>query len=561
MSAGWKRIIKNFLSSRGGEGRYVFNPSLDGLIESLGYSARQILESVAPEQRKRVLYFIGYHHSKFLAVIDAVNILALQVRGAEVFTVRSSFFYENEDVIYGGAYNADRFNKHSALSQHEALLLSILLQTKCVFLDAFVNRDEVASARQFADNCQPELWPTLRYEGIPIGEMAAYCVANLNDEPYMRNIESHYKQYKEHIKNCIKLYFASRRLLTTLSPDVIVSNIPFYYQWKIPFYNAAKMSIPFYSYSLGEKKDSLFWTNESTSFYDSTACWDSFCKSDMLEDYETIVNNGIDDRFHGNISNHNYAPDAENTPPRVASIREWCKGRPTVLFPCNVLVDAAVLMKAPAFPSCLEMIRRVIDWFAAHPGYCCLLKAHPAEKLWLQVGSDSAMCLRTILHREKISLPDNVIFIDYNEDVSVYSLFEIVKGVIAYSSSVCLDAGLCGKPSISAVRAHYCVAGFTQVPLLISDFFRQVKYMLTGPAETEKIIKMAKIYYLLYYYFGSVDFKLYSGNDSGSIPTALHFNSITKIMPGENASLDYICDAILNNKPIFSENRWPPLNV
>ena len=74
-------------------------------------------------------------------------------------------------------------------------------------------------------------------------------------------------------------------------------------------------------------------------------------------------------------------------------------------------------------------------------------------------------------------------------------------------------------------------------------------------------IENGKIYYLLYYYFGLIDFKLIQGNDIETIPTKLLYNRIEDLMTGKNKMLDYICNSILNHEPIFAENKWPPISV
>jgi len=554
-----KKSSKEFTHS------YVFNSHIDGVLSRIGSFARKRLEQTPQENRKKIVCFIGYHHSKIVALIDAIIIMSLQMRGAEVYPVRSSYFYPKEDVIWGGVYNENRFEKLYRLSSDEGLLLSNIVQAKTIALDSFLNKEEIEFAEDFSKKVSHKDWQSIKYDDMLIGEMAYYIVANMNNQPQMNETPEQIEQFRIHIRNCVALNIASKKLLSVVKPDSIVSDIPFYYQWRIPFFNAIKLNIPIYLHTIAERRNAVFWTKNALNFFDTANCWSSFEKSDMLNRYSSIVEQGMNDRFAGNISGHKYLPNAADVSIKsIEDIKNIINGRPTILLPCNVLVDAMVLSRTKSFNSCIEMVKSVAEWFSKNPQYACILKAHPGEKIMHGLGVDvSQMGLSTALKENNIELPENVIFVDYNAGISVYSLFDMVRGVIAYSSSVCIDAGLCGKPSLSASSSHYTVADFATTPNSKQEFFDKLKDMLNNKNQVkqEEIIRLAKNYYLLYYFSGKMDYKLYQGNDIGTVPLKILFDKAEQLMPGANEALDYTCDAILNNKPIFAEDRWPPITV
>jgi hypothetical protein len=170
--------------------------------------------------------------------------------------------------------------------------------------------------------------------------------------------------------------------------------------------------------------------------------------------------------------------------------------------------------------------------------------------------------LGNVLKEHNIRLPENVCFVDYDEDVTVASLFKLVKGVVAYCSSVCMDAGFVGLPSISVLESHYSIADFSRNPSSKEDFFGLLENMLENAVnDRESIIEETKKYFLLYYFIGNMDYNLINGSDIGRVPFEILFDSADQLLPGQNEALDYVCDAILNNKPIFDEDRWPPITV
>ncbi|MDR1236335.1 MAG: hypothetical protein LBJ96_04995 [Holosporaceae bacterium] len=533
---------------------YVYNSRIDDILKKTGKIARKTLEKVSPAERKKIIYFIGYHHSKFASLIDVVHMLALQLRGAEIIVVRSSYFFQQEDIIFGGAYNKDRFELQYKLYTDEGKIFSYILQTQVIEIGAFLSSSDLKFAEDFANNCNYEGWESITYDGFSVGEMAYHAICNTNNVNIPDNSTETVRQFKAHLRNCVALSIASQKLLTTIQADTVVSNVPFYYLWRIPFLRSQMLNIPFYSYMLSERPNSFFWTNNSEKFCDSSKNWQSFKKSYTIsEDILHVLNKKIHDKLYGkNVSEK-----------RINEIRELVKGRSAVLLPCNILSDAAVFQEKRSFDSCLEMIQSVIKWFSDNPQYFCILKAHPAEKLMIEFGMDTSfILLGSVLKKCDIELPENICFVDYNEDVTVASLFGLVKGVIAYTSSVCMDAGFVGLPSVSVLESHYSVADFSRNPSSREDFFRLLENMLKNEInDRESIIEETRKYFLLYYCIGSIDYNLIRGNDVNSVPFDILFDSVDQLLPGKSEALDYVCDAILNNRSIFGVDRRPPITI
>ena len=67
---------------------------------------------------------------------------------------------------------------------------------------------------------------------------------------------------------------------------------------------------------------------------------------------------------------------------------------------------------------------------------------------------------------------------------------------------------------------------------------------------------LAKKYYYLYTFHRSVLDNYFEKNYS-------KMNKITykDILPGINKKLDYYCNSIMKNKPIYGKNRWIPGSV
>lgn len=150
------------------------------------------------------------------------------------FSLVAILFFQDEDVIFGGVFNTNRFSLQHALASDEGKLLSVLLQTKPVFIEAFLSDAERKEAHELALAANPADWKTLNYEGQPFGEYSAYATINMDADPLAMQTSEGQAHFKKHLENCYKLYFASRALFQTLRPHGIVSSHPNYYQWRIP---------------------------------------------------------------------------------------------------------------------------------------------------------------------------------------------------------------------------------------------------------------------------------------------------------------------------------------
>lgn len=499
-----------------------------------------------------------------MALVDVVTILALQLRGAEVYVVRQAYFYGKEDVIFGGVYNQNRFEQQYKLYSDEGILLNKILQTKTIDLGAFIDRIDYTFAEDFVEKNSLTSWRSLIYKSFPIGEYAYCATVNMNNVSSISDADNiMMEQYICHVKNCILLIHASEKLLSSCNADSYVSGFPLYYQWKIPCNLIKSLGKRYYTPFLCERKNSVLWSDNTDLINDFTNAWKTFKVSGEYTKYKDKLEKLLNDRFSGKFNVHNLIPDANVQNDNLVKVIKNVENPPTLLFPVNIMVDGSVLRRTSSYENIEEMILDIIDWFRKHPEYNLILKAHPAENIYTILNVDTTNTfLRTFLKNNNVEIPKNVIFLDNNADVSVYSLFPYVKGIIAYTSSVCVDAALFGLPSISADASSYSVAGFSRVPVSKPEYHQFMREILddTFTYNSKQIQLDAQKYYLLFSLFAEIDFKLFEGAEVLVQPKLL-FDSDDALMPGNNKALDYICDCILNNNPVFGDNRWPPITL
>ena len=541
----------------------LFGIDIDTTLLSLGKEARRRLEAYPFHERKKILYLPSFYISNNHALSDATNILALQLRGAEVVPVLSGFFYQKEDIIFGGFYNSDRFNNQYSYAQKENRLLASFLMTEPISLTPYLSGEDNVRAEALAQELSFDA-VDMEYRGIKIGKLAESAVINMSMTSEFEHTEESLRQFRCHISNIVRLIEAYEQIIDTVRPDAIVTNFHFYYKWAVPHAIAKEKGIPIYSFiESGDRPNAFAWSSESVQMYDASLCWDSYYKSEIYEQYSDVIEQSIKKRKKGKISHWNYINPSGMSSPEVNEIVNRINRRTAILFAVNVLVDASALYPGKPFSSCFGMVKEVIEYFRKHPEYFCILKAHPGEKLFPR-NSLSDWRLVDALRSADIELPENVVFIDSDTKINSNDLYDFVNGLIAYTSSASYEIALTGKKSLNALVSHYTKMGFCTVPETKEAFFIKLTEILSQTVEesvSDEISKLGRAFYFLFHFIVQTDLKLFDGDQLNLFPLRLLYDKIDALLPGKNEALDYICDSILTGKPIFGENRWPPVTI
>jgi hypothetical protein len=511
-----------------------------------------------------LFYVPSFYQTKFTRLFDVIMATSLKARGVKLTSVLTGGFYKDEDIIFGGIYNADRDEKLHQYEQVERAIWQEMLTTPSLMLEDYSNDEDEKKAKLLIAQVDYQNYRELTYRGYPVGKKAGIATANLNNMPEFCPEGDLVRQFNCHLTNIVKLLRAYDRILSSLKPDVIFSNIPFYYKWGTCYHVAKAQRIPFYSAQISERKNTFFFTNDTDRRMNSHKAWDSYSAEPLTDDVEKTIDEVIAQRTQGKVSHRSPYPEPDEHAPEFAELKKKLDPhKKTVFFPVNQPFDAPVFDETPAFDNLVGMIKDVVSYFNEHSEHQLIIKAHPVEKRFAKMGDVHAeYLLRNIIADNNIELNENVFFLDCDTTISTYNLIPIMDLGVAYSSSVAMEMGWHGKPCIVAAKEHYAEKGFTYEPQSNKAYFDCIEKLLIEGESQETIenhIKLSKQYYYLFYYHGMIDFQLFEGSDQGLANERLLFDSYKSLLAGScPEALDYICDSIINRKDIFGENRWPP---
>ena len=186
----------------------------------------------------------------------------------------------------------------------------------------------------------------------------------------------------------------------------------------------------------------------------------------------------LQDRFQGNftMAGLQFWPEMKGLDAplleKIAAHRQSDVAIRLVPIFTNVIFDTSQIHANAIFEHMFAWLDQIYDIVRAHPDTLFVIRAHPDE---LRPNSRK-QALETVdewVTRRKVTALPNVVYIPPREYLSSYALIQRAKFVMAYNSTIGLEATLMGKPVLNGGKARY-----TQYPCV---------YLPATPAEHRQL--------------------------------------------------------------------------
>lgn len=201
----------------------------------------------------------------------------------------------------------------------------------------------------------------------------------------------------------------------------------------------------------------------------------------------------------------------------------------------NVPWDAGLNSVGTIFSSVYEWIEETIGYFQGRPEDRLIIKTHPAE----MINGTMQTTFDRLMSRYR-RLPDNIVVLPSDSNVTAYDLFELIDVGIVYNGTVGLEMAVKGKPVVTAARAFYANLGFTFDPGTRSEYFGLLERDLrSSPAMVDE----ARLFAYYYFLRSFVTFPLLA-QVYGTRPR-LSIEKGTELLPGAVRELDHICNYLV----------------
>jgi hypothetical protein len=206
----------------------------------------------------------------------------------------------------------------------------------------------------------------------------------------------------------------------------------------------------------------------------------------------------------------------------------------------NLAWDTALLGKDIAFESQFDWLARASATVARLEDTALVIRVHPAEARW-----GTAQPVGAELAKRVGELPPNVLLVRPDEPVSSYGLLASSDLVLAYTTTVGLEAAVRGIPVAVAGITHYRGRGFT-IDIESDDDLTNA--IAAAPEMSPEQVELARRYAFAFFFRRMIPFRQVRSLGSRVVHVP---ESAEELLPGRDPYLDFICDRILDGGEFF----------
>lgn len=206
---------------------------------------------------------------------------------------------------------------------------------------------------------------------------------------------------------------------------------------------------------------------------------------------------------------------------------------------------------AGSFSTQHDWINATVAAVAADPTIELVIRAHPNS------GGKRAVGVNTqeldFFSQLSDRLPDNATLIQPEDDISSFDLMAAAAGGLVWHSSLGVEMASMGKPVLRAGHYWFRDASFMIGNTNADSYgqaFLDLLSMTRKPVDLNRTVDAWRFAYS-WFFRQSLPFPLVSQPDWSSGEPA--YTTLETLKPGHDASLDRICDAILNRTTLHSE--------
>lgn len=516
--------------------------------------------------------FLVYDRCKYH---DFLLAQSLKKRGCKIVPLICGGVQDRECSVYGGAWGNKSEDETLKIKQHKQNCAKCIRCDKQVWktwsgYDCILAKDEIEDKekndiREYVEQLDIQNYKEWTYKGYPIGRWAwlTYCDMYLVSKVSV--IDEHFvKNFKSFAINVIMMVISTEKVCDRVKPDIIYSNDSFYYPFCIAEYIALERNIPFYN-AYGLNKDTYSYAyNVSTIKAELSDAWEGYKNYELTDQEYKFICNYVKGRKSGQAMTINTAdPRAIIKDVKAdAIIGKIDKKKKTTLLATNVSWDAAALGKEIQFESMQDWVMETVCFFEKHSEWQLIVRSHPAEKADI-IPETKEQVVPMILQYYSNNLPNNIILIPADADISSYDLFDDISVGLVYTSTIGLEMVSAGIPVMTSGSSPYYNKGFTYDTNTKEEYFQILSYLMTYDVEKDKIeeyrMQALKFFYL--YHFKYMIPNYWFSHTYGKQGVKLKIKSGKELFPSHNPVLDYICDSIIEGKPIISKDRMIPYNV
>ena len=327
---------------------------------------------------------------------------------------------------------------------------------------------------------------------------------------------------------------AATRILDRFQPDVVFLVNGLFAAERVFRQVASERGIRAPTYEMAPRGGALvFSQGVPAPLYDTDAAWSAARDEPLTPEQRREIDRLLADRAQGLGAHERYF---EETVDEAAAVRAQLSipdvSRVVTLF-TNLSWDSAVLHRDVGYRSMLDWIKAVVESVRSRFELTLVIRVHPAEQTW---GTRQPVWDEL----RRMELPSNVRVVGAADPISSYALLDASDLVLAYASTIGLEAAVHGLPVVVAALTHYRERGFT---IDVSSHEELERALDTAGPATPEQVELAWRYAFTFFFRCMIPFPAVATEEGMAVRVP---DDRAEIEPGVDPYLDFVCNRILD---------------
>ena len=523
--------------------------SMESLLEDL----RRLAAGVGPYEvptasAPRVLLFTGngmWNRDKPL--VDGLLFHALRQRGAECMAIlcgaalpachiESVVMHTPEALLSRGKPDICATCVGQGSDIFEALGVPFRTISGALQADDYRRAREVVSAipyEKYFDYCD---------DGVAVGAHARASImryllsGRLSDGPIDRALAERF------LVSALLVREAASRLIDEFQPDVVVVNHGIYNLGGVFMDVAASYGARTVAWNRTHRINTAVFSHGKSYHYElidePTSEWE---QESLTPEEKGRVDDYLASRKRGTMDWITFHPNPIEDRDVLIRTLGLDPARPVIGLFTNVNWDAQIVYPQHAFPDQSAWLVQTIEHFRSRPDLQLVIREHPGEtKSYVISRQRMADEIRSAFP----VLPPNVHVIPAENDLSSYTLADLIDVGIVFATKFGLEMSVRGVPVVVAGDAWIRGKGFSHDASTPKEYDEILQRIDRLPRLSPALVERARLYAHHFFFRRSIPVPLELG-DQGKDSATVALNTLDELRPGKDPAIDVICSGIL----------------
>lgn len=417
-----------------------------------------------------------------------------------------------------------------------------------------LDKDDYAKIKDIVNAVDYNKINEFTYYGIPVGEHAYAGALRFFAKATLENEKHAHFIVKKYFEAALLTYFSCDKLFKNKQYDVIVLHHGIYVPQGIISTLAKRHNIRVVTWNLAYRKNRFIFSHGDTYHHtlidEPVSKWESEIWDNEREHQ---LNQYLDSRWFGNhdwIKFQLENPIVDTT--KVINQLNIDKNKKCIGMLTNVLWDAQLHYPANAFNNMLDWVISTIEYFKERSDLQLIIRIHPAE---ITGKIKSRQLVSDEIKKRYPILPENIVIIPPNSEISTYAVLSICDSAIIYGTKMGVELTSKGIPVIVAGEAWIRNKGLTDDAETKKEYINLLdKLPYQERLDSDKHMR-AKKYAYHFFFRRMIPLETISATNSWP-PFKLNITSVKQLLPGKDKGLDVICNGIVDGSDfIFDASK------